>query len=55
MTPPVSPFRPPVLGLAYPVDAVQDLVRALGDQRARHALFSARELSAARQWKLAAC
>lgn len=35
------------LGLAYPVDAVQDLVRALGDQRARHALFSAREFSAA--------
>lgn len=34
------------LGLAYPVDAVQDLVRALGDQRARHALFSAREFSA---------
>jgi enoyl-CoA hydratase/carnithine racemase len=34
------------LGLAYPVDAVQDLVRALGDQRARHALFSAREFPA---------
>lgn len=34
------------LGLAYPVDAVQDLVRALGDQRARYALFSAREFSA---------
>jgi len=34
------------LGLAYPVDAVQDLVRALGDQQARYALFSAREISA---------
>ena len=34
------------LGLAYPLDAVQDLVRALGDQQARHALFSAQELSA---------
>lgn len=34
------------LGLAYPLDAVQDLVRALGDQLARHALFSALELSA---------
>lgn len=34
------------LGLAYPVDAVQDLVRALGDQQARLALFSTRELSA---------
>lgn len=34
------------LGLAYPVDAVQDLVRALGDQQARLALFSAREMSA---------
>ncbi len=34
------------LGLAYPLDAVQDLVRALGDQQARHALFSTRELSA---------
>ncbi|WP_394689323.1 enoyl-CoA hydratase-related protein [Hoeflea sp.] len=34
------------LGLAYPVEAVQDLVRALGDQRARHALFSAREFPA---------
>lgn len=35
------------LGLAYPVDAVQDLVRALGDQTARRALYSASELSAA--------
>lgn len=35
------------LGLAYPLDAVQDLVRALGDQRARHALYSTREISAA--------
>jgi enoyl-CoA hydratase/carnithine racemase len=34
------------LGLAYPLDAVQDLVRALGDQQARHALFSTQELSA---------
>ncbi|KGF70219.1 enoyl-CoA hydratase [Hoeflea sp. BAL378] len=34
------------LGLAYPPDAVQDLVRALGDQRARHALFSAQEIPA---------
>ncbi|AKI00572.1 enoyl-CoA hydratase/carnithine racemase [Hoeflea sp. IMCC20628] len=34
------------LGLAYPIDAVQDLVRALGDQKARWALFSAREMSA---------
>jgi len=34
------------LGLAYPLDAVQDLVRALGDQQARHALFSAQEISA---------
>lgn len=34
------------LGLAYPVDAVQDLVRALGDQHARYALFCAREMSA---------
>lgn len=34
------------LGLAYPLDAVQDLVRALGDQQARHALFSTREISA---------
>lgn len=34
------------LGLAYPLDAVQDLVRALGDQQARQALFSAGELSA---------
>ena len=34
------------LGLAYPLDAVQDLVRALGDQRARHALFSTAEVSA---------
>ena len=33
------------LGLAYPPDAVQDLVRALGDQQARHALFSTLELS----------
>lgn len=33
------------LGLAYPPDAVQDLVRALGDQQARLALFSAREIS----------
>ena len=35
------------LGLAYPPDAVQDLVRALGDQRARHALYSTQEISAA--------
>tara|TARA_R110002020_G_scaffold21450_6_gene72868 strand:- start:4107 stop:4913 length:807 start_codon:yes stop_codon:yes gene_type:complete len=35
------------LGLAYPPDAVQDLVRALGDQRARQALFSAQEISSA--------
>ncbi|WP_343217232.1 enoyl-CoA hydratase-related protein [Hoeflea sp.] len=35
------------LGLAYPLDAVQDLVRALGDQRARHALYSTQEISAA--------
>ncbi|MCY0095114.1 enoyl-CoA hydratase-related protein [Hoeflea ulvae] len=34
------------LGLAYPLDAVQDLLRALGDQRARHALYSAWEMSA---------
>jgi len=34
------------LGLAYPPDAVQDLVRALGDQQARLALFSALEMSA---------
>lgn len=34
------------LGLAYPLDAVQDLVRALGDQRARQALFSTQEISA---------
>lgn len=34
------------LGLAYPLDAVQDLVRALGDQRARHALYSTGEISA---------
>lgn len=34
------------LGLAYPPDAVQDLVRALGDQQARLALFSALEISA---------
>lgn len=34
------------LGLAYPLDAVQDLVRALGDQRARHALYSTQEISA---------
>lgn len=34
------------LGLAYPPDAVQDLVRALGDQQARIALYSTRELSA---------
>lgn len=34
------------LGLAYPLDAVQDLVRALGDQQARHALYSTREISA---------
>lgn len=32
------------LGLAYPLDAMQDLVRALGDQQARIALFSGREL-----------
>ena len=35
------------LGLAYPLDAVQDLVRALGDQQARIALFSAREITLA--------
>lgn len=35
------------LGLAYPLDAVQDLVRALGDQQARIALFSAQEISLA--------
>ncbi len=35
------------LGLAYPLDAVQDLVRALGDQEARRALYSTDELSAA--------
>ncbi|WP_342587240.1 enoyl-CoA hydratase-related protein [Hoeflea olei] len=35
------------LGLAYPPDAVQDLVRALGDQQARRALYTAGELSAA--------
>ena len=35
------------LGLAYPLDAVQDLVRALGDQAARQALFSTREMTAA--------
>ncbi|MBC7284093.1 enoyl-CoA hydratase-related protein [Hoeflea sp.] len=35
------------LGLAYPLDAVQDLVRALGDQRARLALYSTQEISAA--------
>lgn len=34
------------LGLAYPPDSVQDLVRALGDQKARLALFSGREISA---------
>lgn len=34
------------LGLAYPLDAVQDLVRALGDQQARHTLYSTREISA---------
>lgn len=34
------------LGLAYPLDAVPDLVRALGDQAARHALYSAQEFSA---------
>jgi len=34
------------LGLAYPLDAVQDLVRALGDQQARQALYSAGEISA---------
>jgi enoyl-CoA hydratase/carnithine racemase len=34
------------LGLAYPLDAVQDLVRALGDQQARRALYSTQELSA---------
>jgi enoyl-CoA hydratase/carnithine racemase len=38
------------LGLAYPLDAVQDLVRALGDQQARRALYSTQELSAARPW-----
>ncbi|SOE08342.1 enoyl-CoA hydratase/carnithine racemase [Hoeflea halophila] len=32
------------LGLAYPLDAVQDLVRALGDQHARIALFSGQEI-----------
>ena len=32
------------LGLAYPLDAVQDLVRALGDQQARLALYSAQEI-----------
>ncbi len=36
------------LGLAYPPDAVRDLVRALGDQQARLALFSAREIPLAR-------
>ena len=35
------------LGLAYPPDAVQDLVRALGDQQARRALFGAQEIPAA--------
>ncbi|MDP3525461.1 MAG: enoyl-CoA hydratase-related protein [Hoeflea sp.] len=35
------------LGLAYPLDAVPDLVRALGDQQARLALYSTREISAA--------
>lgn len=34
------------LGLAYPLDAVQDLVRALGDQAARYAFYSTREFSA---------
>ncbi|WP_422370192.1 enoyl-CoA hydratase-related protein [Hoeflea sp.] len=34
------------LGLAYPVDAVVDLVRALGDQQARHALYTGKEFSA---------
>lgn len=34
------------LGLAYPVDAVIDLVRALGDQQARHALYTGKEFSA---------
>jgi len=34
------------LGLAYPVDAMIDLVRALGDQQARHALYTGKEFSA---------
>jgi enoyl-CoA hydratase/carnithine racemase len=34
------------LGLAYPLDAIQDLVRTLGDQAARYALFSILEFSA---------
>ena len=35
------------LGLAYPVDAMADIVEALGAQRAKHLLFSASRLSAA--------
>lgn len=35
------------LGLAYPVDAMGDIVAALGSQRARHLLFTAARLSAA--------
>ncbi|WP_420409479.1 enoyl-CoA hydratase-related protein [Hoeflea sp.] len=34
------------LGLAYPVDAVTDIVRALGDQQARQALYTGKEFSA---------
>ena len=34
------------LGLAYPVDAVPDLVASLGAQRARHLLMTAQEIDA---------
>lgn len=34
------------LGLAYPVDAVTDLVTSLGSQRARHMLLTAEEINA---------
>ncbi|MEQ8481582.1 MAG: enoyl-CoA hydratase-related protein [Hoeflea sp.] len=42
------------LGLAYPVDAMIDLVRALGDQQARHALYTGKEFSAEHA-KLSGC
>jgi enoyl-CoA hydratase/carnithine racemase len=42
---------PAKLGLAYPVDAMRDIVRALGDQWARTAIYTGDVYSAAEIWQ----